>query len=196
MSNHVKPSDTPETGYNARRTIDGKTFHVLFEEVEIEATVDEVWSEVSGNFVNGAEIAASLNASYCLTGGLTEGLGTERYLDINFQGKRIEAKERIIDFREDGKVRELTYEVYETKGAPIGLKTYNTWYVRRGSDDRTHLGNVFIFKAKLFFLTGLVGKMLAKSGSIRTGLLTYKHYLETGEKKVSQEELLALYGPH
>ena len=196
MPSRVEPSDTPETGYNARRTIDGRTFHVLSEEVEIDATLDEVWAEVSGNFVNGAEIAASLNASYCLTGDLTEGLGAERFLDIDFQGKRVEAKERIVDFREDGNLRELTYEVYETKGAPIGLKTYNTWYVRPSSDDRTYLGNVFIFRANFFFLTRFVGKMLTKSGSIKIGLLTYKHYLETGEKKVSQADLLARYGLH
>lgn len=194
MLDHTKPMNTPETGYASRRVIDGKTFRVLSEEVQIDATVDDVWAEVSGNFVNGADIAASLNASHGLTGELTEGLGTERYLDIDFQGKRIEAKERIIDYRDNEEVREFTYEVYETKGAPIGLKTYNTWYVRRGDDDKTYLGNVFIFRANIFFLTGMVGKMLAKSGSMRTGLLTYKHYLETGEKKVSQDGLFAQYG--
>ena len=185
--------NSPGTGYESRRILEGKTFHVLSEEVAIDATIDEVWEEVSGNFVNGAEIAHSLNASYGISGELTEGLGAERFLDINFQGQRIEAKERIIDFRDCGDVREFTYVVYEAKGSPISIKTYNTWYVRHGEDEGTHLGNVFIFRANIPFLTGLVGKKLAQSGSIRAGLLTYKHYLETGEKKVDQETLMGLY---
>lgn len=185
--------NSPGTGYEDRRILEGKTFHVLNEEVEINATIDEVWAEVSGNFVNGAEIAHNLNASYGISGDLTEGLGAERFLDINFQGQRIEAKERIVDFRDGGDVREFTYVVYETKGAPIGIKTYNTWYARRSEGQTTYLGNVFIFRANIPLLTGLVGKMLAKSGSIRAGLLTYKHYLETGKKKVDQDTLMGLY---
>ncbi len=185
--------NTPQTGYENRRTIGGKTFHVLSDEVEIKATVDDVWAEVAGNFINGAQIAESLNASTPIGDAPTQGLGAERLLDINFEGKRIEAKERIIDFRGEKDVREFTYEVYETKGAPIGLKSYNTWYVRRGQDEKTYLGNVFIFRANFFLLTGLVGKLLARSGSITGGLLTYKHYLETGEKKVSTDLLLKKY---
>ena len=185
--------NSPGTGYESRRVIGGKTFHVLAEEVTVKASVEAVWAELSGNFVNGADIAASLNASHGLTGALTEGLGAERFLDINFQGQRIEAKERIIDYRDSGDVREFTYDVYEAKGSPIGIKTYNTWYVRGGADKPTVLGSVFIFRANLAFLTGLVGKKLAQSGSIRTGLLTYKHYLETGEKKVGEDKLNALY---
>ena len=194
MSKHSPVTlNSPGTGYENRRIIGGEKFHVLSEEVEIKASVDEVWAEVSGNFVNSAEIAESLNASHGISGELTEGLGAERLLEINFQGQRIEAKERIIDFRGEGNIREFTYVVYETKGSPIGIKTYNTWYVRKEDDDCTCLGNVFIFRANFALLTGLVGKKLADSGSIRTGLLTYKHYLETGEKKVSQEILNALY---
>lgn len=193
MSVKTVPLNTPDTGYENRRIIGGKTFHVLSEEVEINASVAEVWAEVAGNFVNGAEIAESLNASHGIGDAPTEGLGAERLLDINFQGKRIKAKERIVDFRDGGDVREFTYEVYENQGAPIGLRTYNTWYVRRGPEDNAYLGNVLIFRANIFVLTSLVGKMLTRSGSIRGGLLTYKHYLETGEKKVSTDQLLAKY---
>ena len=193
MSPQTIPLNSPETGYENRRIIDGKTFHVFSDEVEIKATVDAVWSEVAGNFVGGADIAESLNASSSIGTAPTQGLGAERLLDINFQGKRIEAKERIVDFRDCGDVREFTYDVYETKGAPVGLKTFNTWYVRRSKDQKTYLGNVFIFRANIFLLTGLVGKILARSGSIRGGLLTYKHFLETGEKKVSTDQLLAKY---
>ena len=182
-----------QSGSEKRTIINGKKYHVHYEEVAINATVDEVWKEVAGNFTRGAEIAASLNSSRGLTGNLTSGLGAERYLNINFQGKSIEAKERIIDFQECGDHREFTYDVYETKGAPIKLKTYNTWSVRQGDDGKTYLGTAFTFRANFSLLTGLIGKKLAQSGSVRTGLLTYKHFLETGEKKVSAEKLDALY---
>jgi hypothetical protein len=185
--------NTPSTGYESRRIIGGKTFRVLSDEVVIEKSIDDVWNEVSGNFVNGAEIAASLNSSYGLSGDLTEGLGAKRYLNIDFSGQTIEAKERIIDFRDAGDIREFTYEVYETNGTPLTLTTYNTWSVRKRSDGKTCLGSVFIFRAKPAFLTGIVGKKFAQSGSIRNGLLTYKHYLETGEKKVSASRLNELY---
>lgn len=194
MSNiHVPRLNTPGTGYESRRIIDGKSFHVVSEEVSVAATVDDVWAEVSGNFVHGADIAKSLNASHGLSGDLVEGLGAERYLNIDFLGRTIEAKERIVDFRESESVREFTYDVYETTGAPIGIKTYNTWYVRKAEDGKTRLGAVFILRANIAILTGLVAKKLAESGSVRTGLLTYKHYVETGEKKVDAETLHALY---
>ncbi|MFK7948921.1 MAG: hypothetical protein AB8G11_15110 [Saprospiraceae bacterium] len=180
-------------GYESRRIIDNKKFHVLYEEVVIDKTVDEVWNEVSGNFVNSERIAHSINESRCLSGNLTTGIGAERYLNINFQGRTIEVKERIIDFQECGNHREFTYDVYESKGSPLNVKTYNTWIVREGDDGKTYLGTVFIFRANIGILTGLLGKQLVKSGSLRNGVLTYKHFLETGEKKVVAEKLNELY---
>ena len=43
-------------GYETRRTIDGKKFRVTYYEYEIDKTMDEVWGEVSGNFINVGEI--------------------------------------------------------------------------------------------------------------------------------------------
>lgn len=179
--------------FESRRIINGQKFHVLHEEVVIDRTVEEVWKEVAGNFVHSGKIAQSINSSHCLSGDLTEGLGAERYLNIDFQGKTVEVKERIIDFRACGDNREFTYDVFETKGFPLKVKTYNTWIVRKGEDGKTYLGTVFIFRAGIAILSGILGKSLKKSGSLRTGLLTYKHYLETGEKKVADEKLDALY---
>lgn len=175
------------------RLINNKKFYLMYEEVAINASLENVWNEVAGNFTKGVEIAQSINASYGLTGDLKSGLGAERYLSINFLGKILEVKERIIDFQELGDHHEFTYEVYETKGSPIKVNTYNTWSVRTGKDRKTYLGNLFIYRANLGFLTGIIGKKMKNSGSIRTGLLTYKHYLETGEKKVDAALLNELY---
>jgi len=178
-------------GYEARKIINNKKFHVLYQEVRIDKTVDEVWNEVSGNFVNSGDIAHSINYSRCLSGDVTEGLGTERHLNLNFQGKVFDAKERIIEFKESKDHCEFTYDVYEAKGSPA--KVYNTWIVKKGEDGSTYLGTAFMLRAHFSPLTGLIRRKLAKSGSLRDGLLAYKHYLETGEKKVESERLNELY---
>ena len=176
-----------------RRIINKKKFHLYYEEVMIDKTVEEVWNEVAGNFTKGGEIAKSINSSRCLSGDTTYGLGAERYLNIDFQGSTLEVKERIIDFQDTGDFRQFTYDVYESIGTPVKVKSYNTWSVRKGADGKTYLGNLFIYRANISFLTGFIGKKLKQSGSVRSGLLTYKHYLETGEKKVDAEKLNKLY---
>lgn len=185
--------NTPTTGYENRRIIGGKTYHVLHQELEINASVDAVWDEVAGNFVNSVEIAESVIDSRCLSGDLKKGLGTERLLHFKFDGKEVEAKERIVDYRDAGDIREFTYDVYASKGSPLTVKVYNTWTVRKNGDGKTMLGTAFTFRAKLAFMNSIIGKQLARSGSLRTGLLAYKHYLETGEKRVEAAKLNSLY---
>ena len=190
---HIPTLNTPATGYENRRIISGQKFHVLHQEVEIDAAVDAVWDEVAGNFVNSGEIAASINASRCLSGDLTQGLGAERFLDFDFQGTQVQAKERIVEYRQCGDTRDFTYDVYESKGSPLTVKVYSTWIVRKSEEGKTYLGTAFIFRAKIAFLTGMIGQQLAKSGSLRTGLLAYKHYLETGEKRLDSAKLNERY---
>lgn len=180
-------------GNETKRIINNKKFRLLYEEVVIDASVEEVWNKVAGNFAKGEPIGASLNSIKCLSGDLVTGLGAERYLNIDFNGKVIEVKERIIDFQECGDQREFTYDVYESKGGPINIKSYNTWSVRKGEDGKTYLGNLFIFRAKYNLMTGLVGKIFKKSGALRGGLLSYKHLIETGVRKESTEKLSELY---
>lgn len=187
-------SQLPYNGAGKRSTLlNNKKFRLLYEEVEIDKTIDAIWKEVAGNFVNGGEIAKSINYSKGLTGALTQGLGAERLLNINFQGKTLEVKERIVDFKEGDNLKRFTYDVYETKGAPLNIKTYNIWSVHKRENGKVYLGNLFVLRAKPAFLSGWVSKKLKQSGSIRTGLLTYKHYLETGQKKMDAERLNELY---
>ncbi|MFK8057332.1 MAG: hypothetical protein AB8F78_14505 [Saprospiraceae bacterium] len=187
----VAQTTHPHTGgFKDRVTINNKKFHVIYEEVAIDKTVDEVWGEVSGNFMHIAEITEGINFTRNLSGDITSGLGAERLCNLDIQGKTMEIKERIIDFKGTGDHREFTYDVYEsTKGF---VKTYGTWIVKKGSDGRTYLASAFIFRAKFSPMTGLVEKKLRKIG-LRTGILSYKHYLETGEKKVAPEKLVKLY---
>ncbi len=178
-------------GYDKTRKIDGKKFRVMYYEYQIDKTPEEVWEEVAGNFVNVGQIVKAVDESYCESGDVTEGLGAARYCDINFSGKSIKIKERILDWKVTDNRKEYTYDVYESQGFPA--KVYNTWVVRKGTDGQTYLGNTFIFRAKPAFMTGMMGKKLKKEGALRNSVLSYKHYLETGEKKPDPELFTNLY---
>ncbi len=178
-------------GFEHKRVIDGKKFRVMYYEYVINKTVDEVWNEVSGNFVNVGDIAKVINESHCESGEVTEGLGAARYCSIDFVGKEVEIKEKIIAYKETDTRKEFTYDVYESKGFPA--KVLNTWIVRKGDDGKTYLANVFIFRAKPAIMSGMMGKRMKKLKAQRNSVLAYKHYLETGEKKADPAIFDKLY---
>lgn len=191
IGNVAAQNINPENGgYDTKRIVNGKKFRVLYNEVAIDKTVDEVWNEIALNFINIDQIVKDVNFTRCLSGGITSGLGTKRLCNLNFQGKTIEIKEEIIEYRDCGDHREFTYDVYEAPDIP--LKNYVTWLVRKGDDGKTYLGSAFIFRANIGFLTGAAAKKL-KKGGLEAGVLAFKHYLETGEKKVDPEKLIELY---
>ena len=178
-------------GYGKTRKIDGKKFRVMYYEYQIDKTPEEVWDEVAGNFVDVGKIVKSVDESYCESGDVTEGLGAARFCDINFAGKSVKIKERITDWLVTDKRREFTYDVYESQGFPA--KVYNTWVVRKGTDGKTYLGNTFVFRAKPGFMTGMMARRLNKLNALRNSVLSYKHYLETGEKKADPVIFEGLY---
>lgn len=178
-------------GFAKTRIIDGKKFRVMYYEYEVNKTPEEVWAEVSGNFVNIGKIAKSVDDSYCESGDTKQGLGAARYCKINFAGKTVEIKERITDFKEGAKRKEYTYDVYESKGFPA--KVFNTWVVRVGDDGKTYLGNTFIFRGKPALMGGMIERKMKKLKAVRNTVLNYKHYLETGEKKADPAKFDTLY---
>ena len=178
-------------GFSEKKEINGKKYRQMFYEYEINKTVDEVWAEVSGNYINVGDISQSITHSHCESGDTTEGLGAKRFCAIDFSGKEVRVKERIIEFKESDNRKAYTYEVYESQGFPA--RVFNTWIVRKGNDGKTYLGNVFTFRAKPGFLTGMMAGKLRKLKATRNGVLAYKHYLETGEKKVDPEIFDTMY---
>ncbi|MFK8039590.1 MAG: SRPBCC family protein [Crocinitomicaceae bacterium] len=177
-------------GFDENRIINGKKFKVVYNEVVIDKTVEEVWNEVALNFINIDKVMKSVNSTRCLSGDITYGLGTKRLCNLDNRGKTIEIKEEIIEYKDCGDHREFTYDVYDAPDVP--LKNYATWIVRQGADGKTYLGSAFIFRANIGFLTGFIAKQI-KKGGIRAGVLGYKHYLETGAKNVDPEKLLEMY---
>lgn len=180
----------PDGSFAKKRTINNKKFHAMYTEVVVDKTVDEVWNEVAGNFMGIGEIMHGINFTRCLSGDTTEGLGARRFCSLNANGKTVELKEKIIEFKVGEDYREFTYDVYEAKGFPA--KSFNSWIVRKGEDGKTYLGSLFAIRANLAFLTGTMVKKLSKSG-FENGVLAYKHYLETGKKKVDPERFAELY---
>ena len=178
-------------GYDKKIKIDGKKYRVMYYEYEIDESVDNVWAEVSGNFMNVADIVGSVTESSCESGDVTSGLGAKRYCELDFQGKTLKIKEEIIDVKETDNRKEFTYDVYEAKGFPA--KVFNTWVVRKGEDGKTYLGTAFIFRPKFPFMGRMMARKLKKSGGVRTGVLAYKHFFEEGQSQADSEALAKLY---
>lgn len=191
ITSNAQNLNSSNGGYSKTRFIKGKKFKVVYYEYEVKRTADEVWAEVSGNFVNVGKIAKAVDDSHCESGDIKEGLGAARYCKLNFAGKTVEIKEKITEFIEGSKRKEYTYDVYESKGFPA--KVYNTWVVRVSDDGKTYLGNTFIFRAKPAFLGGMMERKMKKIKAVRNSVLGYKHYLETGERKVDPQVFDRLY---
>lgn len=189
-SNAQNLNDT-NGGYESTRTIDGKKYRVAYYEYQVDKTMNEVWDEISGNFINVGEVHKSINESYCESGDTTEGVGAARFCSIDFSGKEIQIKERITDVQESEDRKEFTYEVYESKGFPA--KVFNTWVVRKDEQGKVYLGNVFVLRGKPAMMSKMMMKKIDKLDGLRNAVLGYKHYLETGEKKVDPVRFAELY---
>ena len=74
-------------GYESKRIIQGKKFRVIYDEVVIEKSVDEVWNEIAGNFMHIDQVMAGVNFTKSLSGDTTTGLGAKRFCNLDLNGK-------------------------------------------------------------------------------------------------------------
>ena len=109
---------------------DDTRFRVVDFETAIDADVDTVWSEVAGNYVNVQNVQPAIVASYGLPGEPETGPGAVRHCDIDFNGRDVAIKERIVDWIDEPDYKEYTYDVYESQGFPA--RVFNTWSVPGG----------------------------------------------------------------
>ena len=163
----------------------------MYYEHVVDKSPEEVWAEVATNYINVANVSKAITGSHCESEGITSGLGAKRYCAIDFGKKKVEVKEEVIDYKVSDKRKEFTYKVYDSKGFPA--KVYNTWVVRVGDDGKTYLGTAFTMRANMAMMTGMMAKQLLKQGGVKNGVLSYKHYLETGEGNVESTKLAQLY---
>lgn len=170
-------------------TRDGTKFRAIVFETAVDASLDTVWAELHDNYVGIQDTHAAIKASYGLPGEPVSGLGAVRHCDLDFKGKDVAIKERIIDLVDRPDHKEFTYDVYETKGFPA--RVYNTWRVRRGSNGDTLLSNVFYYRMQPSALTRPFARQIA--GAAQGGVLGFKHFFETGERKAPADKINELY---
>lgn len=170
----------------------------IHQEVTVNITPERMWGilaqygDVSG-FHAGVVESRGINGSENKAAP-----GCERICHIVDMGLPITLKERIIDYEEG---RSYAYEVYEWKNFPIRKMMFR--FTLLGSEsDRTRLAIDIDYRAKPALLTPLLaGKMRRLAYNV---LLSYKHYAETGQKRIpikqlnefysSRDELEAQYG--
>jgi hypothetical protein len=159
----------------------------VHQQMQIEVTPETMWAILSqygdvsrfhGGVVESHKEAGSENKA---------ALGCERVCNIVDLGLHITLKERIVNYVEG---ESYQYEVYEWKNFPIQKMLFGFRIL--GTDKSGTVLSVDIdYKAKPAFLTPLMaGKMRRLAGDV---LLGYKHFAETGEKRVSIKELKTRY---
>lgn len=117
-------------------------------------------------------------------------LGCERVCNIVDMGLKIMLKERIVDFVEGKSYR---YEVYEWKNFPIDRMLFG-FNILDVTPTHTVLAIDIEYRARPAILTPLMaGKMKRLAQDV---LLGYRHYAETGERRVPIKTLKKQYSGH
>lgn len=159
----------------------------IHEDILIDVDADKMWSVLS-QYGDVSQFHAGVAESYKEPGSdNTASLGCERVCNIIDLGLHITLKERILEFVEG---RSYKYEVYEWKNFPI-RKMFFGFTIYPQSDHQTALAINIEYKAKPAILTPiLAGKMRRLARNV---LLGYKHFTETGERRVPIKSLIKRY---
>lgn len=150
----------------------------IHQELVINSSPEHMW-KVLAQYGDVSLFHAGVEESYKVEGSQNEArLGGERVCNIVDLGIKIVLKERIFNYTEG---EGYQYEVYEWKNFPIRKMLFG-FKIRQDKNKNTLLRIDIDYKAKPAFLSPLLaGKMKRLANDV---LLGYKHYAETGEKKV------------
>ena len=159
----------------------------IHNEVLIRTTPEKMW-EILSHYGDVSQFHAGVVESHKESGSENKAaIGCERTCNIVDLGLKIMLKERIVEFEEG---RSYKYEVYEWKNFPIQQMLFG-FKIQAASQGYTTLRIEIEYRAKPAFLTPLLaGKMKKLSHDV---LLGYKHYTETGQKRVPIKELKRKY---
>ena len=156
-------------------------------ETQVRATQKETW-DVLSKYGDVSTFHAGVVKSHKVTGSEDKAaLGSERICNIVDMGLPITLKERIVHYDEG---RSYQYEVYEWKNFPI-QKMFFGFSIIEGEEDHTILAIDIEYLAKPAFLTPLMARKMR--GLAHDVLLGYKHFIETGEKRVPIRKLKKHY---
>lgn len=150
----------------------------IHHETLIRTTAEQMWKVLS-QYGDVSRFHGGVVESHAETGSEnTASPGCERVCHIVDMGLKITLKERITDYEEG---RSYKYEVYEWKNFPVREMSF-TFTILDSTPDHTRLAIDIDYLAKPALLTPLlVPKM---KGLARDVLLGYKHFVETGERRV------------
>jgi Polyketide cyclase / dehydrase and lipid transport len=155
-------------------------------EVKVDASPQEVWRALS-KYANVSTIHGGVQASVPGISGDNEArLGAERTCTILDGRREVTLVERITEFEEGIFYR---YQVYEWKNFPLKVMFF-AFSIKTNKKGETILSLTQNYRLNPGFLTGLMTWKIKKQQ--RTILLGYKHYMETGEKNKSVDDLFAM----
>ena len=159
----------------------------IYEEMPIDVTPEQMW-QVLSVYGDVSVFHGGVEHSYKVEGSDNKAkIGGERVCNIVDMGLKIQLKERIIDYQEGVGYQ---YEVYEWKNFPL-RKMFFKFSMRKSFDGNTLLRLDIDYKAKPAILTSIMGWKMRIL--IHDVLLGYKHYAQTGEKKVPLPTLRKKY---
>lgn len=157
------------------------------QQMKIDVSPERMW-EILSRYGDVSGFHAGVEISYNEEGSNNEaGPGCERVCHIVDMGLHITLKERIVDYVEGDS---YTYEVYEWKNFPLSKMLFGFQIIRTGYP-YVQLAINIDYRAKPGFLTHLLaGKMRRLAKDV---LLGYKHFAETGERRVPIKQLKNRY---
>ena len=159
----------------------------IHEEMQIKASPAKIW-EVISQFGNVCDFHAGVVRSAKEFGSENSAsIGCERVCIIVDMGLHVTLKERVVDYVEG---ESYQFEVYECKNSPVKAMFFRCT-IEGATPTNATLAIDIAYKAKHAFLTPLMaGKMASLARDV---LLGYRHYTETGERRVPIKELKQRY---
>ena len=157
------------------------------QKIEINVTPERMW-EILSQYGDVSHFHAGVVESHKEPGsGNQAAPGCERVCHIVDMGLHITLKERIVEFNEGDS---YTYEVYAWKNFPLRKMLFG-FQILRTDKPYVVLAINIAYKAKPAFLTSIMaGKMRRLAQDV---LLGYKHFAETGERRIPIKQLKARY---
>ncbi len=156
-------------------------------EIKIHATPEKLW-QVLSRYGDVSQFHGGVHESHSEGESKSDAsLGCERVCNIVDMGLKIQLKERIVDYVEGISYR---YDVYEWKNFPVQKMLFG-FTILDSSANRTTLAIDIDYLAKPAWLTLILAPKMRKLA--RDVLLGYKHYAETGEKRVPLKALKLRY---
>ena len=159
----------------------------ITDEIVVDVSPEKAWM-VLNSYGDVGSYHAGVASSFSLKGSSNEAeMGGERECTIENGKKDIVVVEKIVEIVEGSHYK---YEVTKSENFPI-QKFYNTFGVKTNAMNQTVIFIKSQYRLDPGFLTGLAKGKLKKGN--HQALISYKHYMETGEPNVDAKTLKRMY---